>query len=75
MKQKTEQTDETVVSNFIKYIDSVSQCKSCTNCGQISFQFEHGICPLCCENNWVPKFETIQRKLVEKLGIKELMDN
>lgn len=56
-----------------EFDDDDNSCyKDCINCGQGQLPFKHGICPRCGTNNW--NTETEKHK-VEKLGIKELMDN
>ena len=55
-----------------EFDDDDSLYKECIQCGQGQIPFKHGFCPKCGENNRIVK---IEKPKVEKLGIKELMDN
>ena len=74
MNQETiQKSNESDSSNFTKQDDEGSYYKNCIQCGQNLFPFKHGICRLCGQNNWTVDFE--KRPKIDKLGIKELMDN
>jgi uncharacterized OB-fold protein len=59
-------------SIFPEFDDDNPIYKNCIQCGQAQYPFKHGICRLCGDNNWTANFEIPQ---VQKLGIKELIDN
>ena len=75
-KQKVLQNAELspITSNFVECEDDDdgSLYKNCIRCGQGQYQFKHGVCLKCGENNWIVE---IEKPKTEKLGIVELMDN
>jgi len=59
-------------SSIPEFDDDNSLYKNCIQCGQAQYPFKHGICILCGGNNWTTNFE---KSKVQKLGIRELIDN
>ena len=71
MKQETTQKKVSPSNQYFLELDCVAY-KNCINCGQNLYPFKHGICRVCGENNFIVDYDVGK---VEKLGIKELLDN
>jgi hypothetical protein len=63
---------ESYSSTFPEFDDDNPIYKNCIQCGQAQYPFKHGICRLCGRINWIANFEITK---VQKLGIRELIDN
>ena len=76
MKQETIQNKESLNNqDFFEFDDDGSAYKACITCGQSQYPFKHGMCRICGANNFIVNYEVRIVQKVQKLGIRELLDN